>query len=117
AVDRWGAEAGLLLRAEGRPAGPVAVRPGRRPMLLLEPGAAGVAAVRPVGAARAARALPLLHDAATWAAPDADLLRSGTLRPEPLPPLFDRALAPAHPPAPVRPRGAGAVAWPAAPGP
>ncbi|KJS60992.1 hypothetical protein [Streptomyces rubellomurinus] len=107
AVDRWGAEAGLLLRAEGRPAGPVAVRLGRRRMLLLEPGAAGVAAVRPVGDAREARGLPLLPDAATWVAPDLDLLRSGTLGPELLHPLVARALAPGHARGPVRPGGAG----------
>ncbi|MGA5823171.1 hypothetical protein ACPC54_35575 [Kitasatospora sp. NPDC094028] len=107
AVDRWAAEAELLLRAEGRPGGPVAVRLGRRRMLLLEPGAAGAGAVRPVGEAAQARGLPLLPDAATWVPPDLALLRSGTLGPESLHPLVARALAPGHARGPGRPHGPG----------
>ncbi|MFE6054864.1 hypothetical protein ACFQ6N_29270 [Kitasatospora sp. NPDC056446] len=93
AVDRWAAEAALLLRAEGRPDGPVLVRAGRR-RLVLEPDG------RTADAAGDTSELPLLPDAATWVPPDLDLLRGGAIGPEGLHPLVAAALAPGHPPRP-----------------
>ncbi|MEV7602318.1 hypothetical protein AB0O91_33600 [Kitasatospora sp. NPDC089797] len=90
AVDRWAAEAELLLRAEGRPAGPVVVRLGHRRRLLLGPGPCLEEATGDV------RGLPLLPDAATWALPDLDLLRAGAIEPDRLHPLVAAALAPGH---------------------
>ncbi|MFF2149405.1 hypothetical protein [Kitasatospora sp. NPDC058190] len=90
AVDRWAAEAELLLQAEGLPAGPVVVRLGRRRRLLLRPG-------EPVAEATGnVRALPLLPDAATWLPPDLALLRSGAIDPDRLHPLVAAALTPGH---------------------
>ncbi|MGW2371633.1 hypothetical protein [Kitasatospora sp. NPDC001683] len=101
AVDRWAAEAELLLRADGLPAGPVVVRLGRRRRLLLTPDAP------PAEATGAVRALPLLPDAATWVLPDADLLHSGAIEPDRLHPLVAAALVPGHRAArhPQPPRG------------
>lgn len=107
AVDRWAAEAGILLRAEGRSSGAVAVRCGARRRLVLDlaadgdgtlPGGARVA----TGVARVATAppdggfsaLPVLPDAATWVLPDLALLRAGLLEPDRLHPLVASALAP-----------------------
>ncbi|MFH8381361.1 hypothetical protein ACH4E7_10505 [Kitasatospora sp. NPDC018058] len=92
AVDRWAAEAELLLRADGRPAGPVVVRLGRRRHVLLR---AGEPAAEAAGNFQA---LPLLPDAATWALPDLDLLHSGAIEPDRLHPLVAAALAPGHQP-------------------
>ncbi|MER7673447.1 hypothetical protein ABTY61_33990 [Kitasatospora sp. NPDC096128] len=90
AVERWSAEAELLLRAEGLPPGPVAVRLGRGERLLLGPDG------RVETAGGDVRALPLLPDAATWVPPDLDLLRGGEIEPERLHPLVAAALAPGH---------------------
>ncbi|MEU4114242.1 hypothetical protein AB0F71_07095 [Kitasatospora sp. NPDC028055] len=92
AVDRWPAEAQLLLHAEGLPPGPVAVRLGRGERLVLGPDGHAEAAVGDV------RALPLLPDAATWVPPDLDLLHSGELDADRLHPLVAAALAPGHRP-------------------
>ncbi|MET9347633.1 hypothetical protein [Streptomyces termitum] len=116
AVDRWAAEARLLLAADGRdpdrrPDGPVLVRLGARHRLLLVPDPdGGVRTVSPDGErpsgggtrGRSARAerLPLLPDAATWTPPDLALLRAGLLAPGDLHPLVAEALAPGHRPAP-----------------
>lgn len=90
AVDRWAAEAALLLRAENRPAGPVVVRLGRHRRLLVDPDGD----TRPVEATGRLWALPLLPDAATWVPPDLDLLRWGVLGADLLHPLVAAALAP-----------------------
>ncbi|MFE7525688.1 hypothetical protein ACFU7Y_08185 [Kitasatospora sp. NPDC057542] len=92
AVDRWAAEAELLLRADGRPAGPVLVRLGRRQRLLLGPDGTTAQASGDTSG------LPLLPDAATWVPPDLDLLRSGVIEADRLHPLVAAALAPGHPP-------------------
>ncbi|HKT02053.1 MAG TPA: hypothetical protein VJT31_21205 [Rugosimonospora sp.] len=97
AVDRWTAEAGILLRAEGRDAGRVAVRLGSRRMLLLHVDAsAGGAAIVGPARPRVARTLPVLPDAATWVLPDLELLRAGLIDPGELHPLVAAALTPGH---------------------
>ncbi|MFD9568486.1 hypothetical protein ACFWBI_01435 [Streptomyces sp. NPDC059982] len=108
AVDRWAAEAAVLLRADaGRPAGRVAVRYGNRQRLVLEvapdgPGRVPRIAVAAVGGDAAA--LPVLPDAATRIPPDLELLRAGLIGADRLHPLVARALAPDHPAAaPARP--------------
>lgn len=104
AVDRWAAEAQILLRAEGRN-GPVAVRLGSRYRLVMDVGtggdacdASGLRLTAASGAGRA-RALPVLPDAATWVSPDLALLRAGLVEPDQLHPLVSSALVPNRPPA------------------
>ncbi|WP_406196309.1 hypothetical protein OH807_09435 [Kitasatospora sp. NBC_01560] len=117
AVDRWAAEAAILLRAEGRPDGPVVVRLGGRRRLLLDlaPERAGPPALRlapaSAGGDRATRRghdgpgsgrgapPPVLSDAATWVLPDLELVRTGSVDARRLHPLVAAALAPDHPPA------------------
>ncbi|MFD0265036.1 hypothetical protein ACFVGY_00355 [Streptomyces sp. NPDC127106] len=118
AVDRWAAEAQILLRAEGRTGGGVAVRLGGRQRLVLEPdpgpgpavaGAGAIGAGPPVLRVSAAvpdrggPALPVLPDAATWTLPDLELLRSGAIEAERLHPLVAAALVPASASAPAGP--------------
>ncbi|GKQ40455.1 hypothetical protein [Streptomyces sp. A012304] len=111
AVDRWAAEAAILLRAESRPAGRVAVRLGSRHRLVLDvetdadPAHAGPPVPRITAAAPddGSRPLPVLPDAATWTLPDLDLLRAGAIDADRLHPLVASALVPGHPSA-VRPR-------------
>lgn len=96
AVDRWAAEAGILLGADGRHDGPVRVRAGRRYDLVVEPVGAGadpsaVRLVRDYPRGRLA-ALPVLPDAATWILPDLDLLGSGAITLDRLHPLVAAAL-------------------------
>lgn len=88
AVDRWAAEAELLLRADGgRPDGRVTVRlaTGQRLLLDLAPdrdgSRSGASALRISAAPEdgAAAALPVLPDAATWVPPDLELLRAGLI--------------------------------------
>ncbi|MFI5799791.1 hypothetical protein [Streptomyces sp. NPDC051677] len=96
AVDRWAAEAGIVLRAEGRTTGSVLVRFGAGRRLVLDPaeGAAGAPVLRsPSGCVSA---LPVLPDAATWALPDLELLRTGAIEAERLHPLVASALVPEH---------------------
>ena len=104
AVDRWAAEAAILLRAEGRSTGTVTVRVGRRHRLALElvedarglgPPALRIAAPSDSGGASAP---PVLPDAATWLLPDLELLRSGSIEADQLHPLVASALAPEHSP-------------------
>ncbi|WP_405358781.1 hypothetical protein OG535_04875 [Kitasatospora sp. NBC_00085] len=100
AVDRWAAEAGLLLRSEGRTAGAVTVRLGGRHRLLLTLGADGNGLeLSSAPADRGTAALPVLPDAATWALPDLELLRAGLIEPGRLHPLVGPALVPGHLPA------------------
>ncbi|GGU69632.1 hypothetical protein ACIG0C_05680 [Kitasatospora aureofaciens] len=108
AVDRWAAEAEVLLRAEGRQPGPVVVRlehgrrllltPNRpnRPNRLDDPNDPTQPDGPPEEAADDLRSLPLLPDAATWVLPDVDLLRSDAIEPDRLHPLVAAALAPGH---------------------
>ncbi|MEV7230332.1 hypothetical protein AB0M79_25435 [Polymorphospora sp. NPDC051019] len=106
ATERWADEAGLLLRAEGRTTGTVAVRIGARRRLLLDLTTVGNTTggspgpgitVAPAGGH--VRGLPVLPDAATWELPDLALLRAGLIGPERLHPLVAQALVPDRPPA------------------
>ncbi|KOV60910.1 hypothetical protein ADL01_32475 [Streptomyces sp. NRRL WC-3618] len=107
AVDRWAAEASLLLRADGRHTGTgtVTVRLGARRRLLLDLVAASdsggptlrITETPPDGATAA---LPVLPDAATWVPPDRELLRTGAIEADRLHPLVAEALVPDRPPAP-----------------
>ncbi|MFF6906655.1 hypothetical protein ACFY9Q_11995 [Streptomyces sp. NPDC012389] len=114
AVDRWAAEAAILLRAEGRgEGGSVSVRLGGRRRLLLDvveggagpgtaegsgaPGTGGaVSLVRSTAAAPGPGSPPppVLPDAATWVLPDLELLRTGAIDADQLHPLVARALVP-----------------------
>ncbi|MGW5779641.1 hypothetical protein [Streptomyces sp. NPDC003863] len=109
AVDRWTAEAAILLRAEGRPAGPVAVRLGRGRRFLLDADPSG-ALVGDAPARRALTSVPVLPDAATWLPPDLELLRAGLVEAGQLHPLVAAALVPGHVPSgpPRPPERAGA---------
>ncbi|AQS70743.1 hypothetical protein [Streptomyces pactum] len=117
AVDRWAAEARLLLRAEGRPKlgiPTVTVRLGAGRRLALElvgdvedvqdaeggDGTGGPALrIGPAPARGAASALPVLPDAATWVPPDLELVRAGAIDAARLHPLVASALTPGHAPA------------------
>ncbi|GGN50756.1 hypothetical protein GCM10011579_005810 [Streptomyces albiflavescens] len=102
AVDRWAAEAGMLLHTEGRSTGTVTVRLGARHRLVLDLVAdsdgAGPPALRIAAAATDAggSALPVLPDAATWVLPDLELIRTGSIEVEVdrLHPLVASALVP-----------------------
>jgi hypothetical protein len=103
AVDRWVAEAAILLGAEGRAGGAVAVRLGGRHRLVLdlasEEDTSGPAAPR-ITAAPAkgcVSACPVLPHAATWVLPDLELLRAGLIDAGRLHPLVAPALVPGHP--------------------
>jgi hypothetical protein len=104
AVDRWAAEAAMLLRAEGRAGGAVTVRLGTRRRLVLDLGAEGDASGPPALRITAAPAKgcgcawPVLPDAATWVLPDLELLRIGLIDADQLHPLVAPALVPGHPP-------------------
>ncbi len=107
AVDRWAAEADILLRGDGLGDGPVRVRCGGRSDLVVEPVVAGVdpGAVRIVADYPRGRlaALPVLPDAATWVLPDLQLIRSGVITVDRLHPLVAAALEPGwSPPDPSR---------------
>ncbi|MFC8531611.1 hypothetical protein [Nocardia sp. NPDC057227] len=117
-VARWPVEAALLLRAEGRPPGPVLVRFGARRRAIVHPCAwtshlcpevphrcsatshvhRAPSRHRPGGSGELA-ALPVLPNAATWTLPDLELLRAGAITPGRLHPLVAAALAPGHTPA------------------
>ncbi|WP_369187121.1 hypothetical protein [Streptomyces sp. R08] len=111
AVDRWAAEAAILLRAEGRPTGPVVVRLGSRHRLALTPDPAGdTLRIAPAPTDGSAAALPVLPDAATWVLPDLELLRTGELDAGRLHPLVAAALVPdRQPPEDPAPVPDGAV--------
>ncbi|MFD5896522.1 MULTISPECIES: hypothetical protein [unclassified Streptomyces] len=105
AVDRWAAEAGILLHAEGRSTGAFTVRfgAGRRLDLELFADRDGVGPPVPrlTNAATygVASALPVLPDAATWVPPDLELIRAGLIEADRLHPLVASALVPDHTPA------------------
>ncbi|MFI7636930.1 hypothetical protein [Nonomuraea sp. NPDC049400] len=114
AVDRWAAEARILLRAEGRAGEAVAVRLGGRRQLVLEPAADGADSrllapaadgagsrlpalrITQVPARGGGSALPVLPDAATWTLPDLALLRARLIEADRLHPLVASALVPGH---------------------
>ncbi|MFG2990472.1 hypothetical protein ACGFZK_14480 [Streptomyces sp. NPDC048257] len=102
-VGRWAAEAGILLHAEGRATGVVAVRLGARQRLLLDRSADGPGPpVLRIGAAPApgsTSALPVLPDAAARTLPDLELIRTGSIEVDRLHPLVASALAPGRTPA------------------
>ncbi|WP_405387152.1 hypothetical protein OG596_04595 [Streptomyces sp. NBC_01102] len=103
ALDRWGAEAETLLRAEGRTDGRVAVRFGSRHRLHLDlaadrDGPRSLRVAEP-DTRDGAPAPPILPDAATWVLPDLELLRTGAIEPGLLHPLVVAALVPDHTPA------------------
>ncbi|HET8994976.1 MAG TPA: hypothetical protein VFN32_14345 [Rhodococcus sp. (in: high G+C Gram-positive bacteria)] len=106
AVDRWAAEARILLRADGQCDGPVRVRCGGRHDLVVEPvGGTDPAAVRLVDEYPRGRlaALPVLPDAATWVLPDLELIRAGVITADRLHPLVAVVLEPGwSPPKPSR---------------
>ncbi|MEU4093654.1 hypothetical protein [Streptomyces sp. NPDC026673] len=115
AVDRWAAEAAVVLRAEGRTTGPVTVRLDSRHRLLLDVSADRDGTGPPTARITAAptdggtSAFPVLPDAATWVPPDLELLRAGLIQADRLHPLVAGALVPDHVPAgpPGPPDGAG----------
>ncbi|MDQ1017717.1 hypothetical protein [Streptomyces afghaniensis] len=88
AVDRWAAEAAILLRAEGRSSGRVCVWLGARKRLVLDVSDGTVTA----HAHRGDSSLPVLPDAATWVLPDLELLRAGAIDAGRLHPLVASAL-------------------------
>ncbi|TJZ57266.1 hypothetical protein FCH28_07475 [Streptomyces piniterrae] len=107
AVDRWAAEARILLRAEGRSEGTFLVRFGARHRLVLDlvadndgvgPPALRLSAASADGVVSALPALPVLPDAATWVLPDLELLRTGSIEVDRLHPLVASALVPNHSP-------------------
>lgn len=102
AVDRWAAEAELVLRTDGWADGRVAVRLGTRHRLVLELTPNGDASGSPAARITTATArgggttLPMLPDAATWLLPDLALLRTGLITADRLHPLVTAALVPDH---------------------
>ncbi|MEW2564164.1 hypothetical protein [Streptomyces griseorubiginosus] len=93
AVDRWAAEARILLGAEGRSAGRVLVRCGGRQRVVWDVGPHGAV---PVPCDGPLPLLPVLPDAATWILPDLELLRTGAIEADRLHPLVAEALVPGH---------------------
>ncbi|WP_030296102.1 hypothetical protein [Streptomyces katrae] len=119
AVDRWAAEAGILLRADGCSTRTFTVRLGSRQRLDLDLGPdLGLVADRDGSGGRddsaankppalripaasthpGARPPPVLPDAATWLLPDLELLRTGSIDADRLHPLVASALVPDHAP-------------------
>ncbi|MBV1853757.1 hypothetical protein [Catellatospora tritici] len=97
AVDRWAAEAALLLKAEGR-TGAVTVRLRGRQRLSLDVSADRLRVARLARVKRDDPARPVLPYAATWVLPDLELLRAGAVMPDRLHPLVAAALVPDHQP-------------------
>lgn len=103
AVDRWTAEAAIVLRDAGRSAGAVAVRLGGRRRLVVRVGPDGapdggeppaVPRITPWPTTGDAAALPVLPDSATRVLPDLELLGAGLIGPDLLHPLVAAALVP-----------------------
>ncbi|MFJ5729032.1 hypothetical protein [Streptomyces paradoxus] len=106
AVDRWAAEAEILLGAERRSGGKVSVRLGARHRVVLDVSDGGERAA--MSYARAPDAsLPVLPDAATWVLPDLELLRAGAIDAGRLHPLVAAALGAERTAAPDVPERAG----------
>ncbi|MGW7421585.1 hypothetical protein ACWGJB_16160 [Streptomyces sp. NPDC054813] len=96
ATDRWADEARIVLRAEGRDSGTVAVHLRGRQRLALHLAADGTATTSPGGHTGS---LPVLPDAATWTLPDLELLHAGLIDAGRLHPLVAEALVPGYAPA------------------
>ncbi|MEU9177024.1 hypothetical protein AB0C90_09250 [Streptomyces sp. NPDC048550] len=116
AVDRWAAEAGILLRADGSSARTFTVRLGSRQRLDLDldldrdrdrdrdrhldlpadgdGNGPPVLRISTASTHPGARPPPILPDAATWLLPDLELLRTGSLDADRLHPLVASALVP-----------------------
>jgi hypothetical protein len=95
AVDRWAAEAEILLQAEGRSGGKVCVRLGARHRVVLDVfDGGGPTAMSYTRAPDPS--LPVLPDAATWVPPDLELVRTGAIDPGRLHPLVASALGAEH---------------------
>ncbi|USX54777.1 hypothetical protein [Lentzea sp. HUAS12] len=98
ALDRWGEEAALLVRADGVEGSSVGVRLGSRKWVVLDGsgcGATDSGPLDPRGTPATSRpALPILPDAATWTSPDLDLVRAGLITADRLHPLVASALIP-----------------------
>ncbi|WP_406444188.1 hypothetical protein OHB00_45780 [Streptomyces sp. NBC_00631] len=93
ATERWADEARIVLGAEGRDSGTVAVRlSGRQRLALCLAGDGTMSVGRDAGTG----ALPVLPDAATWTLPDLELLRAGLVDAGRLHPLVAAALVPGH---------------------
>ncbi|MFE3001674.1 hypothetical protein ACFXG4_42680 [Nocardia sp. NPDC059246] len=107
AVDRWAAEAGILLRAHTRRAGPVLVRCGARRRIVVDVSVpeddSPVLRIEERYPRGGISALPVLPDAATWVLPDLELLRAGAITPDRLHPLVASALVTDHSPADISP--------------
>ncbi len=103
AVHRWAAEAAILLHADRRAGGTVAVRLAGRQALLLDLDAErdppGPLRLAPVSVRHLGPHWPVLPDAATWVPPDLELLRAGLIDADRLHPLVATALVPGHRPA------------------
>ncbi|MEV0299412.1 hypothetical protein [Nocardia sp. NPDC050710] len=97
AVDRWAAEARILLDAGGRQENTFLVRLGDRQRVIAELGPAGlrIAAAYPAGAVSK---LPVLPYASTWLLPDLELLRTGAISLDRLHQLVAGALVPGYSP-------------------
>ncbi|WP_245402017.1 hypothetical protein [Nocardia albiluteola] len=102
AIDRWAAEAEILLRAQGRPVGPLLVRYGARRRMVLELSSHGddppVLRIAERYPPAEVSALPMLPHAATWTMPDLELIRAGAISADRLHPLVASALVPGHTP-------------------
>ncbi|MGW7236675.1 hypothetical protein [Streptomyces sp. NPDC054804] len=96
ATDRWADEGRIVLRAEGRDSGTVAVHLRGRQRLALHLAADGTATTSRGGHTGS---LPVLPDAATWTLPDLELLRAGLIDAGRLHPLVAEALVPGYTPA------------------
>lgn len=96
AVDRWAAEAALVLRADSRRSGCVRIRLGTGRELFLHTDIDDLDATRWVvdPPAGGITALPVLPDAATRTLPDLELIRHGAITPDRLHPLVAAALTP-----------------------
>lgn len=103
AVHRWGPEAALLVRADGRPGDPVTVRLDSRHRFVVDVAASPDTSlpeqrITAVPSRDRAHASLLLPDAATWVLPDLELLHHGLVDADDLHPLVAAALAPDRPP-------------------
>lgn len=108
ALDRWAAEAAILLRADGHPGTAVTVRVGARHRLVVDTADGSVTTTPGRGHGRGNGRGPVLPDAATWVPPDVELLHAGLLDAGRLHPLVAAALMPQRPPPTVPPDDPGA---------
>ncbi|GIE34729.1 hypothetical protein Ait01nite_077740 [Actinoplanes italicus] len=92
AAHRWAAEAAILRAADGY-SGPVAIRLGNGRRVLLSDGEPEMDTAPRRGRAGRGRGEAVLPYAATWLAPDLELLQSGMITADLLHPLVAEALA------------------------